>query len=241
MVRDNSGGFIEKTDNSSQPERKISLFRSYFRGREEVFPRRFESQKTGKSGYQPVCKNEWSPGLCLKPTIKCGTCKNREEPVRASLARKLGTFLLSETMESYPGLGLDSYDRLFPCQDTLPKGGFGNLIALPLQKKPREQGNSVFINSAFEPYPDQWAFLASIQKMSLDEVEFIVLEAQRKNQILGISAVEEDDDELEPWKLLPSKIKNPAPITGGFARINRYSRRKPALCRKRKNVADIKK
>jgi len=297
----NSADFIEKTDNSSQPERKVSLFRSYFRGREDVFPRRFESQKTGKTGYQPVCKNEWSPGLCLKPAIKCGTCKNREflpltdltirnhlqgydpaehsgrdftagiyplladetcwflaidfdkntwkedataflsicekhsvfygfersrsgngghiwiffkEPVRASLARKLGTFLLSETMESYPGLGLDSYDRLFPCQDTLPKGGFGNLIALPLQKKPREKGNSVFINSAFEPYPDQWAFLSSIQKMSLNEVEFIVLEAERKNQILGISAVEDDNDELEPWKLLPSKIKTPAQITG---------------------------
>ncbi|HQB84346.1 MAG TPA: DEAD/DEAH box helicase family protein, partial [Candidatus Rifleibacterium sp.] len=118
------------------------------------------------------------------------------------------------TMESYPGLGLDSYDRLFPCQDTLPKGGFGNLIALPLQKKPREKGNSVFINSAFEPYPDQWAFLSSIQKMSLNEVEFIVLEAERKNQILGISAVEDDNDELEPWKLLPSKIKTPAQITG---------------------------
>ncbi|HNW10475.1 MAG TPA: DEAD/DEAH box helicase family protein, partial [Candidatus Rifleibacterium sp.] len=301
MARDNSVDLIEKTDNSSQPERKVSLFRSYFRGREDVFPRRFESQKTGKTGYQPVCKNEWSPGLCLKPAIKCGTCKNREflpltdltirnhlqgydpaehsgrdftagiyplladetcwflaidfdkntwkedataflsicekhsvfygfersrsgngghiwiffkEPVRASLARKLGTFLLSETMESYPGLGLDSYDRLFPCQDTLPKGGFGNLIALPLQKKPREKGNSVFINSAFEPYPDQWAFLSSIQKMSLNEVEFIVLEAERKNQILGISAVEDDNDELEPWKLLPSKIKTPAQITG---------------------------
>ncbi len=59
-----------------------------------------------------------------------------ESAIPASLARRLGSYVLTETMERRPDLGLDSYDRLFPNQDTLPRGGFGNLIALPLQKRP---------------------------------------------------------------------------------------------------------
>src|SRR5262249_62343402 len=76
-----------------------------------------------------------------------------DRPVLAEVARKLGCALLTRTMERRHEIGLDSYDRLFPSQDTLPKGGFGNLIALPLQKGPRQQGNSVFLNEYFEPYP----------------------------------------------------------------------------------------
>ena len=68
------------------------------------------------------------------------------EAVPATLARKLGAHILTETMERRPDIGLDSYDRFFPNQDTLPQGGFGNLIALPLQKRPRESGNSVFLD-----------------------------------------------------------------------------------------------
>ena len=79
------------------------------------------------------------------------------ELIPASLARRLGSYLLTRTMENRPEIGLDSYDRFFPNQDTMPKGGFGNLIALPLQKKPRESDNSVFVDENFEPYPDQWA------------------------------------------------------------------------------------
>jgi hypothetical protein len=60
---------------------------------------------------------------------------------------------------------MDSYDRLFPNQDTIPKGGFGNLIALPLQKEPVDKGNSLFLDSSFTPYQDQWAFLASIERV----------------------------------------------------------------------------
>ena len=63
-------------------------------------------------------------------------------------------------------MGFGSYDRLFPNQDTLPKGGFGNLIALPLQKQARQQGNTVFLDEEFHPYADQWSFLASLQKIS---------------------------------------------------------------------------
>ena len=79
------------------------------------------------------------------------------EAVPAPLARRLGSHILTETMEGRPDVGLDSYDRLFPNQDTLPQGGFGNLIALPLQKGPRGQGHSLFLDDQFEPWADQCA------------------------------------------------------------------------------------
>jgi hypothetical protein len=81
-----------------------------------------------------------------------------DEAIPAALARRLGSYVLTETMERRPDVGLDSYDRLFPSQDTTPQGGFGNLIALPLQKDPRGQGNSVFLDGDFAPCVDQWAF-----------------------------------------------------------------------------------
>jgi len=64
--------------NESTEKQKIVLFRSLFRGREDVYPRRFESKRTGKSGYQPVCRMEWIKPFCQKPKIKCGNCKNRD-------------------------------------------------------------------------------------------------------------------------------------------------------------------
>lgn len=223
--------------NSASPAEKVALFRSLFRGREDVYPRRFESRKTGKAGYAPACANEWVRGVCEKPKIKCAECPHRAflpvtdevvrwhlsgrdelgrafvmgvypmlldetclflavdfdkenwqadtgafvatcreldvpvalersrsgngahvwfffaEAVSASVARKLGSHILTETMERRPDLGLDSYDRLFPNQDTLPKGEFGNLIALPLQKRARERGNSVFLDEQFNRIP----------------------------------------------------------------------------------------
>jgi hypothetical protein len=81
-----------------------------------------------------------------------------DQAVPANLARNLGSHILTETMEERPDIGLRSYDRFFPNQDTLPKGGFGNLIALPLQKQARARGNSVFVDEKFEPHVDQWAF-----------------------------------------------------------------------------------
>jgi hypothetical protein len=97
---------------------------------------------------------------------------NRAIP--ATIARKLGCAILTRTMEFRHQLGLGSYDRFFPNQDTMPKGGLGNLIALPLQKIPRAVGNSVFVDSEFRPYQDQWAFLASIERMSPDTAETVV-------------------------------------------------------------------
>ena len=69
-------------NNKSPPEAKIALFRSLFKGREDIYAKRFESKKTGKSGYQPVCRNEWVRGICEKPKINCGSCTERAfEPV----------------------------------------------------------------------------------------------------------------------------------------------------------------
>jgi hypothetical protein len=65
------------TNHSSEIE-KIALFRSLFKGREDVFARRFESAKTGKSGYQPCCRNEWIQGICKKPKVKCTDCSARD-------------------------------------------------------------------------------------------------------------------------------------------------------------------
>ena len=275
-------------------EDKIALFRSLFRGREDVYPSRWESAKSGDSGFSPACANEWKRPFCAKPRIKCSECKNREllpvtndvihnhlignltigvytlltdetcwflavdfdkatwqedaaafldtcnslsisaalersrsgngghvwiffdSPHQATLARKFGSTLLTYTMERHPQLGLSSYDRLFPSQDTMPKGGFGSLIALPLQKAPREKGNSLFLDRDFKPYSDQWAFLSSLGKMRKKEVEEIVFDAQRKGKILGVrmSLTEEGDE--DPWTLPPSGRKAEIILEGPF-------------------------
>jgi superfamily II DNA or RNA helicase len=94
--------------------------------------------------------------------------------ISASLSRKLGNLLLSRTIEKRYEVGMDSFDRLFPNQDTLPKGGFGNLIALPLQRGPRKNGNSSFIDENFIPYTDQWLYLTNVKKMKIEDVKEII-------------------------------------------------------------------
>lgn len=137
-------------------------------------------------------------------------------PIQAALARKLGSAVLTYTMERHPQLGLDSYDRFFPSQDTMTKGGFGSLIALPLQRMSRDKGNSLFLDKNFNPYPDQWAFLSGIRKMHKEEVDAIVHEAQRSGKIIGIrmSLTEEGDE--DPWTLPPSGRKMKKTIEGPF-------------------------
>lgn len=284
----------------SSAEVKIRLFRSLFRGREDVYPRRFESRKTGKSGYAPACSNEWVRGICEKPKIKCAECQHRrflpvtddvirwhlsgedehrepfvagvyplcldecchflaadfdkanwqedaaaflqtcqsfdldaalersrsgrgghvwiffEQAIPAALARRLGTHLLTETMEERPDVGLDSYDRLFPNQDTLPQGGFGNLIALPLQKGPRERGHSVFLDERFVPWADQWAFLARIRRVGRSQVEHLVQEAERRGRVLGVRLPPQEDGEDEPWTTPPSRGHREPLIAGAL-------------------------
>ena len=119
--------------------------------------------------------------------------------VSARDARRLGTGLISHTCARTRQLKLTSYDRLFPNQDRMPKGGFGNLIALPLQKKPREDGRSVFVDGALNPYPDQWAFLATIQPISPHDIEPVILRATGGVHPLDVTFIDEEDHK-EPWK-----------------------------------------
>jgi superfamily II DNA or RNA helicase len=286
------------TQASSSAE-KIALFRSLFRGRDDVFPRRWTNPKSGKSGYAPACANEWIPLVCDKPRIKCGDCPNRRflpvtdtiiaqhlrgeaggrdgrdftisvypmlpdetcwflaadfdksswmrdvgtflttcsdkgvpavlersrsgngghvwiffaEPIPASLARRLGASILIETLDRHPDIGFESYDRFFPNQDTMPSGGFGNLIALPLQRRPRQSGNSVFLDADFQPFLDQWQFLSTVRRMSLAEVSTLVETAERSGRILGVRLPIVDEDE-EPRLAPPSRRKPDQPIIG---------------------------
>ncbi|MDE0418288.1 MAG: DEAD/DEAH box helicase family protein [bacterium] len=135
------------------------------------------------------------------------------EFVPAVLARRLGTLLLTETMECHPDIGFQSYDRFFPSQDTLPAGGFGNLIALPLQGGPRESGNSVFLGEDFEPHADQWAFLSSLQRLTLADLTAIVDAASREGRIVGLRLPLDEDDQ-EPWTARPSR-RRPLPAING--------------------------
>jgi hypothetical protein len=96
------------------------------------------------------------------------------EPVPAVLARRLGTILLAKASAMRPTMSLSAYDRLFPNQDTMPKGGFGNLIALPLAGKPRKMGNTVFLDDKLEPYPDQWTFLATVHRLRREDLDRII-------------------------------------------------------------------
>ncbi|MBP1991765.1 TOTE conflict system archaeo-eukaryotic primase domain-containing protein [Paenibacillus eucommiae] len=262
----------------STVEDKLELYRSCFRGREEVYPIRWQN-KQGKSGYSPACGNEWT-AVCQKPKVKCSVCLHQDflpvtdqvisnhldaradqtigvypmlkdetcwflaidfdkknwqedtavvmrvckerqipaalersrsgngghiwiffsEPLSASLARKLGTTLLTLTMKQRYQLGLDSYDRLFPNQDTLPKGGFGNLIALPLQGGPRKSGNSVFVDEFFQPYEDQWQFLFGLGKLTEDEVISFLQKYDLESNFLQLGFLDSEGDEDRPWE-----------------------------------------
>jgi len=138
-----------------------------------------------------------------------------DRALSAITARKLGCVILTRTMERRHQVGLDSYDRFFPNQDTMPKGGFGNLIALPLQFAPRKSGNSVFISSDFHPYPDQWQFLSTIRRMPADTAEEIVAEAQRKGDLVGVRmSIADDEGVQDPWTLPPSRKRRERPIEG---------------------------
>jgi superfamily II DNA or RNA helicase/very-short-patch-repair endonuclease len=257
----------------STAEAKIALFRSLFRGRDDIYARRFVSNKTGKAGFAPACHNEWIRGICEKPRIKCTACFHQQfvpvsdEAVRrhlagqdddgqefvmgvypmlrdetcyllaldfdkanwpaharsfvetcrdlnihavlersrfgrsgriwfffaqaipATIARKLGFHALTETTQRCPEIGLDSYDHFFPNQDTLPHLGFGSVLALPLQKRPRRAENSVFLDDNLVPFEDQWAFMSRIARIDRSEVERLVRAAESKGRILGTTSV----------------------------------------------------
>ena len=301
-----------QVDTEERATKRIALFRSLFRGREDVHAVRFEN-KDGRPGYAPAAIKDWNAinasrpedrkkvdqktkrflpvtdvvianhlfgkttvGIYpLLPDETCWflaadfdkktwqddslalleTCHQFSVPAAlersrsgkgghiwiffdhalpAITARKLGCLILTRTMERRHQLGLNSYDRFFPNQDTMPKGGFGNLIALPLQRAPRRDGNSVFIDSGFQPYPDQWQFLSTIRRMEANSAEDLVAEAQRKGDLIGVrTSIPDDEDAQDPWTLPPSRKQKEKPIEGplptafnSFARISYTSKKR---------------
>ncbi len=97
-----------------------------------------------------------------------------DEPIEAGLARDLGSALLSSAMARTSALSFKSYDRFFPAQETIPKGGFGNLISLPLQGQAMKQGNSMFVDDDFEAYSDQWRFLSGMKKVTRSHLQVVI-------------------------------------------------------------------
>ncbi len=157
-------------------------------------------------------------------------------PIMAAVARRMGCYLITETMARRHELSMESYDRLFPNQDTLPRGGFGNLIALPLQHEPRSRGNTVFLDGRFEPYPDQWAHLASLQRLEPARVEVIAQEAIRKGGVVGVRVAEPlEGEDAVPWMRAPSgrpravRVPGPLPETVKAVRAQRLFVEKAGL------------
>jgi len=137
------------------------------------------------------------------------------EPVQARDARLLGFGLLDKAMEIHPDLSFDSYDRLFPNQDIMPEGGFGNLIALPLQYQARQQGNSQFVDINLLTYADQWRFLSHLKTISLKQLNAL-LALFTPNTLTASENIATDT--RPPWeqgaKIKPTKIDNcPEQIT----------------------------
>ncbi|MBB5429523.1 superfamily II DNA or RNA helicase [Paraburkholderia atlantica] len=275
------------------PQQKVHLFRSLFRGRTDVYPLRWESRNSGKSGYAPACANEWRAGICEKPCIRCADCVHRmllplddqviyahlagdhtlglyplmpdgtcdllavdfdeeswrddamafrqscdeldvpvsleisrsgngahawiffSSAVTARDARRLGSAIISHTCARTRQLELSSYDRLFPNQDVLPKGGFGNLIALPLQKQPREHGHSVFVDETLQPVADQWTFLASVRSMDGRHIEGVIFRATGGAHPLDVAFIAEEA-QAEPWNpppALPKRLAGDMPAS----------------------------
>ncbi|HOX16360.1 MAG TPA: DEAD/DEAH box helicase family protein [Smithellaceae bacterium] len=121
-----------------------------------------------------------------------------ENPIAASLARKFGSALITQAMSMNHQISFKSYDRLFPNQDTLPKGGLGNLIALPLQKKARDSGNSVFVDENFQAYNNQWEYLFSIARISEENVMSLSARLSGRDEL---GDLRRDDEEVEkPWE-----------------------------------------
>jgi superfamily II DNA or RNA helicase len=130
-------------------------------------------------------------------------------PIPARDARQLGAYLLTETLERRPEIGFNSYDRFFPSQDTLPNGGFGNLIALPLQRQAREYGNSVFINEKLQPYEDQWLFLAALDRLAPSTAYRLIADAEDSGRVLSVRMPLADESSDEPWRMSPSRRAGP--------------------------------
>lgn len=129
-----------------------------------------------------------------------------EDRLPASLARKFGAALLTFSMNRRHEIKFRSYDRFFPSQDTMPKGGLGNLIALPLQKAARKERNSEFVDENFQSYDDQWAFLSGIERLSQARVENLISKLCQGDE-LGVLKADEEEAQ-KPWETPPKVILN---------------------------------
>lgn len=107
------------------------------------------------------------------------------EPINAKTARDFGSCLIAEAAALNKTITFEAFDRMIPAQSTIPEGGFGNLIALPFQGKAQREGNSVFVDERFEPFPDQWLYLSQIQLISRATVDRLIEDT--KNKPLGIA------------------------------------------------------
>lgn len=128
-----------------------------------------------------------------------------EEPVKAVLARAVGFRAVTLAMEKYYSLPFSAYDRFFPNQDVMPQGGFGNLIALPLQRMSVAKGNSVFIDDDFVPFSDQWAFLSQVTRVPLSLAESLA-PGSEKDALIG--ALSRQGAEGEPWETVRTSWKD---------------------------------
>ncbi len=100
------------------------------------------------------------------------------QPVPAESARRLGTMIVAKASSRHAAMKLSTYDRFFPSQDNIPSGGFGNLIALPLQKVRRVAGNTEFLDESLTPFPDQWTYLSSVRKVSVEDLHRLAAPSQ---------------------------------------------------------------
>lgn len=263
-------------------QEKVAIFQNLFKGKDDVFAKRWYSPSSQKAGYQPVCEREWNREYCDKRKYKCADCPNRmfahlsyndffnhlagkdqfgrdviglypicqdntcyflctdfddkncehgykndvlafvnvcnswnvpcyiersrsgngahvwiffNKPITALKARKLGNAILTEAMDREARLSFKSYDRFFPNQDSLPEGGLGNLVALPLQGMARRKGNSVFVDNKFNAYEDQWTFLSQIHKFSEAELDLLL----RQHTVPTLGELSKSS-ETKPWE-----------------------------------------
>lgn len=211
------------------PAEKVALFLRLFRGRDGVYP--MLTDETCWFLAADFDKECWREDVlaftetCRRIGIPYAIERSRSgtgahawfffaSPVAAAIARKMGSFLITETMAGRHQLSMASYDRLFPNQDTLPNGGFGNLIALPLQYSPRQEGNTVSLNDSLEPVPDQWGFLASLIPIPSEKVQSVAMDATTRGQVIGLQIADTGDDDIEarPWLRSPSRKPKYIPI-----------------------------
>ena len=123
-----------------------------------------------------------------------------DKPVQAALARKFGFALLDKGAEQVNLKSFQYYDRMLPAQDTLPDGGLGNLIALPLQGRALKSGNSAFVDSSWNAYPNQWDVLWSKPRLSEEFLEMKIKEWTVPDVREAADDGENAEGRQQPWK-----------------------------------------